>query len=363
MLIRYLETAAEARWDGTVQVRCQQQLYGQVILSAGQIAWAVSRGQQETLGSLLWRLGYLTKTQLDVVRSLYTAYEGRRKLGSILEECGFMSRAALRRGVLLHTRAAVESLAALSDCQVLQIPGKLSRADDMCFDLREVVSAVEVVGRSPGTQKSGSWQFWTTRGEENQILEDLAELPGYQASGIFTAGGCTLTAHIARRGLEPIGLGVLLGSVYDVAARDAPADALREARGMTLVYDSGLLVSRKFEAGGRGCILAVLVAVDADPVAVGKRLEHMLPAAHDWARRCASPGQLKRLLKSLMQSADPATAASGVEIALRERIRQARKQHAAPQTLALYAQALELLEQKTLGGALAVIERASSLEE
>jgi hypothetical protein len=360
MLVRYLETAAEARWDGSVQVRQQQQLYGQVIFATGRVAWAVSRGQQETLGSLLWRLGYITKTQLDIVRSLYTAYEGRRKLGSILEECGFMSRAALRRAILLHTRAAIESLSMLDECRVIQIPGNIGDGEDMLFELREVVSATEVTGRGPGIQQPWSWQLWRTRGDENRVLEELAVLPGYQASGIFSADGCTLTAHVAQKGLEPIGLGVLLASVYDVTARDAPAAALKQAGGVTLVYNSGRLVSRIFDAGDRACILAVLAAPDTNCVAVGKQLERMMPAAREWARQYARPDQLKHLLKSLMRSADVETAVSAVEIALRERIRQARKQRAAPQTLALYAQALELLEQKSLNGALAVIERAST---
>ena len=99
--LKELLRVARAQWTGQLFFSAAGQVEGSIVLYEGRVAWAVSAQHQEDLGTFLWRLGRVSKAQIAEVRRKYEKHLGARKLGSLLEEEGLITRAALRRCLLL----------------------------------------------------------------------------------------------------------------------------------------------------------------------------------------------------------------------------------------------------------------------
>lgn len=239
-----LRTASQEAWSGRINVIIDGRQVGAVVLRAGRVAWAVCADQPEDLGTFLWRLGRVTREDLDKVRQSYAMHRGRRKLGALMEQSGILPRNVLRRCLLLHTRRAMTCLQSYPRARVRADRTELVVDEAMTFSLGDVVEGFGESEFPPeattGSLHAGRWLRWTA---ESLILSELAELPGYQAAGVFAREGEVLAAH-AVGNLDPVTVGVFVVSVLESSARTLQASGLGAVSAVCLECDKGTIVTQ-----------------------------------------------------------------------------------------------------------------------
>lgn len=189
-LLPSLRLAAGSNWSGVFQLGSGNLgQAGTIVFYKGYLAWATSVKQPETLGSFLFRLGFVSRDDLDIVQVLYEESKGRKKLGRLMEESGIISRQVLRRCILLHVRLAVATL--------LQSDGEIevanAQAGRYCVDQEMVFSLSEVLPewRTPSVDTS-------VRGMNERVvavLESLKTVPGHRACLVADCCGIPICAR------------------------------------------------------------------------------------------------------------------------------------------------------------------------
>jgi len=136
------ESVAQGRTARIALVSGEAQV-GRIVMVNGFVAWAMCQKQRHLLGSFLLRVGGITREQLDTATAIYRAYRGKRELGAVLDELGFMSRPALRHCLLLHIRSAMRSLLALANVRISSEPVTMQVDEALLFHLDTVLTAAQ----------------------------------------------------------------------------------------------------------------------------------------------------------------------------------------------------------------------------
>lgn len=273
-------------WSGAIDVvDGDGEPLGQIVISDGRIAWATHCRQSETLGVFLWRLGRITRAQLNQVGEIYHAHKGKKKLGAILEEAGLVSRPVLRRCLLLHLRAALDAVLAEPEALARMAPGPRIPDEPFLFGLGEIISPmtrqhelqalVEEMDIDLGWQES-----WFTLNRENLVLRGLTSLPGYLASAVLSFDGDVVVAHNTGVNMDLASFGVMAAAVLEGAARAAGTSPLGRLGTVSLRCDHGLL-SASWLDSDRYYFVCVLTRDRRDPLRVATGLESALPALCD----------------------------------------------------------------------------------
>lgn len=160
---------------------------GSTVLVNGRIAWASCRYQPEDLGSFLRRLGHVSKDQLATASSAYSDFEGKKKLGRILEDSGVVSRSVLRRCLQLHVRMALSCLLRDDRLVGMWTTGDFVSDEEMCFPLDEVFPELQRSTQSSGSNSDGL--------AVTDFLSELAITPGYRSSVVTDQWGTAISVH------------------------------------------------------------------------------------------------------------------------------------------------------------------------
>lgn len=244
--VEHLMRAVRDLASGRITLTDQREELGQMVLHEGRIAWATCRGQSETLGVFLWRLGRISREQLAHVQGLYQEHKGSRKLASLLEESGFMSRPVLRRCLLLHARSAIGRLLSFPNAQASWVPGSPAADEAFLFDPEEVLPeglSLDIVEEwsVPETTRVRGWRQRTS---ENAVLEPFYSLPDHLASAVITAEGEIIAAHVASDSLDLHRVAVVVTSMLESSSRLANVSSLSSVGLITLECSQGTLYVR-----------------------------------------------------------------------------------------------------------------------
>jgi predicted regulator of Ras-like GTPase activity (Roadblock/LC7/MglB family) len=238
-----LVLAMRLGWSGCIEVSSHGEHVGQIVLGGGRIAWATFRGQSESLGMFLWRLGRITRQQLNNVTAIYKRNNGEKKLGAILEESGFMSRPVLRRCLLLHIRSALDGLLTNGTTSAEMARGPEMEDEPFMFTPSEVLPPnvlAEVEEQAEELDLCDPSEMWHTLNRNNLALRPFTDFSGYVASAVYSFDGDVVLAH--NTGASDLaGLGVIAAAVLDAGVRAAGSSALGDLGTVTLSCEQGLL--------------------------------------------------------------------------------------------------------------------------
>ena len=244
-----LQLAIGRLWSGRIEFfedDTSPQCIGEIVFAEGRIAWARASGQQETLGTFLWRLGRVTRDQLVLIQRRYRAEGGKKRLGALLEEAGFMSRPVLRRALMLHTRSAISRILSASETTAVMTGGALGTDESILFGPEEVLppgwaeDATSELSRVEQTEIAD----WQERTGENGILTGFAQLAGYRAAGVVSSQGDVLAAHVEAEGLEFRALAVSVAAMFEASTRAVGGTALGAVNFVLLDCTDGGLTAR-----------------------------------------------------------------------------------------------------------------------
>jgi len=232
-------------WSGTIDVKVRDRVVGQVVMAKGKVAWATSKDQTENLASLVWRLSHITAEELSTVSKTYYKHKGKKKIGTILEEEGLMSRPVLRRCLMLHIRFALANLFSHEDALVDPRPEVLQTDDEILFLPEEVVPFSVIADFAKGwVERNKDDDYFRKVTTDSFVLRPLFELPGYMASAVISAHGGVLVAHRSVDWLEPKILAVLVASMLETSMDLSSAIELGQARATMVECSSGFIVAR-----------------------------------------------------------------------------------------------------------------------
>lgn len=282
-LTQALRAARREAWSGRINVSVDDREVGAVVMRSGRVAWAICAEQPEDLGTFLWRLGRVTKEDLDAIRRRYAEHGGRRKLGALMEEAGVLPRNVLRRCLLLHTRRAMSCLSALPKARVRAERSELQVDEAMTFSLPDVAPGFEESGFPPesttGSLLAGRWLGWN---KENRVLGALADLPGYRASGVLAREGEVLAAHAAGN-IDPVTVGVLVVSLLESSACTLRTSGLGSVSSLCLECDEGTIVTQWLDEH-RSHVVVVLVESGANTGMARYKVGAEAPSLAKWVR-------------------------------------------------------------------------------
>jgi predicted regulator of Ras-like GTPase activity (Roadblock/LC7/MglB family) len=280
--------AVEQLWTGQIDVYDHKGALGEVILEQGRVAWARCRAQDENLADLLWRLGRISRGQLTQVRQIFNDNGGGRRLGSILEEQGFMSRPVLRRCLLLHTRNAIERLISTPDSRArLKIKGNglTSLTDEqILFGPLEVLPAPLLleIELPEELDEGDAWvQSWFSLNRNNVVLRELAEVVGYQASAVFSFDGDVVAAHSRFEDIDVAATCVYMAAMMEAGSRAAAAARVPSQQNVTLQCEEGW-VSACWLDNNRYYQALVLADRTGDPSEIGAAMGRAAPRLQAW---------------------------------------------------------------------------------
>jgi predicted regulator of Ras-like GTPase activity (Roadblock/LC7/MglB family) len=278
-LERSLLAAARDGFSGKLTVTSETAHLGLVVFHRGRIGWAVSREQPEDLGTFIWRLGRITKDQLQPIRQRYDEHGGKKKLGELLEEAGLIRRPVLRRCLLLHARRALSAL-------IRQVGATGARCEEAVRVDPEMTFALEELLPEFRTDRPQDGDGGAALGA-NPILVILSEIQGYEASAILSADGEAVVAHSTRPDFDPSLLGVLLVSVLEASSKLTDCTDVGELRFLLLDCEHGSLLAR-WVPGDRHHLMALLVGESGNIGTAKYEMEAALPAVAsylDWERK------------------------------------------------------------------------------
>jgi len=281
-LLSALFAAQDEGWSGRVAVVVDGREMGSLVFRAGRVAWAVCVEEPEDLGTFLWRLGRVTREELLLIRRRYAEHEGKKKLGTLLEEAGILPRPVLQRCLLLHTRRAVSRLLRYDKARVSLERTSLQVDEAMTFALCEVApSARESEAPCPACERSAAarWSGWN---EENIALFEFSGIPGYLAASLLSRDGEIIAAH-AGRDVDPATLGVFVVSVLELSDRTTRSTGLGTVGAVCFECSQGTLVAQWLDAA-RSHVALVLIEAGANTGMARYRLSASASGLSEWAR-------------------------------------------------------------------------------
>ena len=203
-----LREATQLKWSGDVELFYRNERLGHIMLYEGLVAWAVCKYQPEDLGSFLSRIGKVDREQLTFIRAQYAEYGGKKKLGTLLEEAGCISRSVLRRCLLLHVRMAIRCLMRQSGLLLRELEHAVIADREFAFSIEEVTNSS--VPSNPALL--APWQ-------ESEPISLLADLRGYRASVILSREGEVIAAHTKVDELATVSSAAAAASLIESASR------------------------------------------------------------------------------------------------------------------------------------------------
>jgi len=194
--------ASDTGFSGLLRVYRSDDQIGVVIMRSGEIAWAVSKFQNEHLGSFLERLGQVTREQLQEVERQYLSLAKTKKFGALLEELGFLTRTQLKFFIKLHVRSALINLLELPDVLVLSSGGDMKVDEDLTFALQEILpdyfSSVDSTEEMQMMASVENYTFINIKNAKTRVdalFSDFSAMPGYRYSLIADFNGTVFNAH------------------------------------------------------------------------------------------------------------------------------------------------------------------------
>ncbi len=204
-----LDTLIEASdhgFSGLIRVLKDEDQIGVVIMRGGEVAWAVSKFQNEHLGSFLERLGQINRTQLREVERQYLSLAKTKKFGAILEESGLLTRTQLKFFIKLHVRSALINLLEMPDVSVLTSGGDMKVDEDLTFAIQEILpdyfSQVENTEEMQMLASVEDYTFVNIRCAKTRVenlFSDFSTMTGYRYSVLADFDGNVLNAHWDER--------------------------------------------------------------------------------------------------------------------------------------------------------------------
>jgi predicted regulator of Ras-like GTPase activity (Roadblock/LC7/MglB family) len=244
-VVDHLVAASRDRWSGELVFHAGERMIGLAVLHRGRIAWAVSSARHEDLGTFLWQLGRVTKEQLAEVRMKHQEHQGRRKLGALLEEAGYITRPVLRQCLMLHTRMALTALGRKTQVSCTQKAGNFKVDQEMTFGLEEVLPELAslTVGRrrQPTHDTDGKRAYVFDR---DDLFGALVSLDGFRAAALVTADGVVQASKSTSEMVDVSALSVMVASMMNTAALVATVGHLDSVLYMVIDCESGSVVAR-----------------------------------------------------------------------------------------------------------------------
>jgi predicted regulator of Ras-like GTPase activity (Roadblock/LC7/MglB family) len=275
--------AIQSLWSGCIEVSRGEESIGQIVLSEGRIAWAICRGQSETLGIFLWRLGRISQEQLAQVQVIYRQNQGKKKLGAILEESGFMSRPVLRRCLLLHTRSAIEGILSFPDAQAKMIDGPQKIDEQILFGPDEVLPP-ELSNDLLAEWMSPDNTFvrgWRKRSVHNAVLNNLIALPDHLASAVLTFDGGVVTAYTGEAAVDLNILAVFVAAMLESSSRAVGVTQLETIESIMLESTGGWMAARWLDHE-RIYLLFVVLGREGNPALARHIMRLVAPRVQLW---------------------------------------------------------------------------------
>jgi predicted regulator of Ras-like GTPase activity (Roadblock/LC7/MglB family) len=355
LLQESIRRSGTEKWSGKLQIFLGESLIGQILFSEGNIVWATSKNQPETLGTFLWRLGHITRMQLEMIRKIFEANQGKKKFAEILEELGFMAAPVLRRCLLLHTRAAVRALLSCSEGVVKTAPGPRDPTQEMMFSVEEVLPFERSVGRE-ATLEPGSRDpmVWILKSPQNEILHPLTVVPDYIASAVFSSDGDVLTAHISPDSIDPVLLGVVLVSMMENASRTIASTNLGMLDFLIISCSEGWLMMRWID-DKKEFLLTLMVGHLCNPTLAQYEITKNLSALRRWADNQSKLPFFKDLLRNAVTEEEQVQT---LRLAIREQLQKLRREGCTDQTAKPLEDILDLLRNNNLKDAMNALMQA-----
>jgi predicted regulator of Ras-like GTPase activity (Roadblock/LC7/MglB family) len=328
--------AEAAKWSGTLGVTVAGRHVGSVMMIEGGLVWATSKDQRETLGAFLWRLGRITRSQLEIAQNLYSAHQRQKKLGQILAELDYMDPLVFRRCLLLHTRAALRALARCEGAEVRESSAPLIDEDEVRFSVEEVLGPLEPAAslEEDDEGESAEWARWS---ERNAVLRPLSTCEGYLLSGVFSADGQVLAAHGGSA--LPL-LRTLLASVLESASRTVGVAGLGELAFTIIEGSQGQVVALWLDEYCKN-LMVVMASSAAPPDALRRAVLASLPRLKSWA----AERSLASYFKSLVLRAESEGEQTKVlKVAMRVRLRELRRAGGNDEVVGRLERAIDLLQ-------------------
>ena len=197
----FLKQAAGSKWSGKLRANRGGEQVGVVVMHDGDVAWATSNGQAEDFGSVLERVGLVSRDKLTTVNLALQSNRSAGKtanLGALLMEECLISPQLLRTCFKTHVSAAIASLAETPLLSIQAEDETMSVDTSLLFNLSELLPEpereVELPPASVSGQRSGEPADEDAKGE---LLAGLTLLPGYRYSFIADTDGKLLACHMA----------------------------------------------------------------------------------------------------------------------------------------------------------------------
>jgi len=264
---------ASGERSAQLTIRASGHPLGCVVLHRGRIAWAVCRQQTETLGAYLRRLGKVNQAQLEDVGRQYAACQGRRKLGALLEESGYIKRPVLRRCLLLHTRMALAGFARQGELEVIDGRGPVVEDEELTFSLEEIMDTrLNRQNDEAERQEHRSGRPVLDSARCERLLDDLLAVAGCRAAAVISADGEILAGRQPDGRADLTVLGVSMVTVLEDSERAVEPSALGGVRLLLLECRQGMLLSRWLDAH-RWTLVALLLDPEGNLGMAKYRLE------------------------------------------------------------------------------------------
>lgn len=250
---------AEKKWGGILRVMKDADQIGSVFMRDGQVAWAVSKNQTENFSSFLERIGLIPKEKLSEIVSRYKALGKAKKLGTLLEEEGLISRVKLRECLRAHIRAAIVSMMDDPEVVINASHGEMIVDTNLMFLLNEVLPGHYLAGEpgDAGSSESVPEESPTEAvdaGKAIDILANLASLPGYRFSFLSDAGGNLLALHKADSTLNAGETAAKTIEWINLTALNAADGEFGNPVSITMEHGNGLLVTQWVDDEGHSFV-------------------------------------------------------------------------------------------------------------
>lgn len=259
--LRELLRVSRAQWTGQLFFSAGGRVKGSIVLHQGRVAWAVSADHQEDLGTFLWRLGRVSREQIAAVRRKYEKNLGTRKLGSLLEEEGLITRDALRRCLLLHTRMVATAILARRDLEVSSLDITLEIDPEMAFELGELLPellapepADPVVEAAAASEPGAEPRTWRRR---RAMITGFDQVEGFIGAAVVTADGELVAADGRPSDIDPAILGFFVASALNAVGRVA-SPSLGAVEVACFELARGTVVARWVDDGKSHVVLMLL---------------------------------------------------------------------------------------------------------
>jgi hypothetical protein len=273
---------ADRKWGGILRVMKDADQIGSVFMRDGHVAWAVSKNQTENFASFLERIGMIPKEKLGEIVARYKALGKAKKLGTLLEEEGLISRVKLRECLRAHIRAAVASMMDDPEVVIKASHGEMIVDANLMFLLNEVLPGHYLAGE-PGDARSFETGPENNRNEAADaekaidILAHLATLPGYRFSFLADANDKLLALHKADSTLNVGETAAKAIEWINSTAMNAVDGHFGKMECIIMEHGNGLLVTQWMENESQ-CFVAGSFDKDGKLGVIKHKISEMIPS-------------------------------------------------------------------------------------